>query len=426
MRKLAFTLILLLGFISGSATFTPLPPELDGSMMPYDFEAEDSLLIPEGYTPVHISYVARHGARYLSSPKKTEKIERALEKGASEGILSVEGEKFLAFLKEITAVSKGRWGLLSEVGIAEQRRLGSFIGNSFPELLKRGKAVSISTFVPRVIMTMYEFNHSLEIPNHQLELFTSSGHQNDSLLYCFATFRDYSGFRESGAWVNIYDSYVGTHVSPLPAGRLFKPGTENDTKRLLDLTMEMYGVLQGNRAASLPAPTTEWFSEEEYRQCYLASNLKHYLRNTPNLIDPWCAPATSMLLERIISDADKALADGDTPFNGYFGHCETLLPLLAVMNIPGCYLRTSDYSSVESHWRLQEISPLGANLQLIFLRKGNRVRTAATGEVSVMVRLNGRHIAPYPGAPKIVTWKDLKDYWLRRIASFSRPKAKIL
>lgn len=425
MKKLLLSVALLLAWLPVVADkFATLPAQLDGSMMPYDFAAEDPLIIPEGYTPVHISYVARHGARYLSSAKKTEKIKKALEKGAANDALSDEGRGFLALLAKIDSVSGGRWGLLSEVGIEEQKRLGTFMASSFPGLLKKGKAVSISTFVPRVIMTMYEFNHSMEIPHHKLELFTSSGHQNDSLLYCFATFKDYSDFRDSGAWVKIYDSYVERRVSPLPAARLFKPGAEKDNKRLRDLTMEMYGVLQGNRAASLPAPTDEWFSEEEYRQCYLASNLKHYLRNTPNLIDPWCGPATSMLIERIISDADKALAGGDTHFNGYFGHCETLLPMLAVMDIPGCYCRTADYASVESHWRLQEISPLGANLQLIFLGKGEK--DSAPGEVYVMVRLNGRDVAPWPGAERIVTWKELKDHWTRRISSFSRPKARLL
>ena len=46
-------------------------PRLDGTMMPYDFADCDSV-VPwdDSYTPVFINYVARHGARYLSSEKK--------------------------------------------------------------------------------------------------------------------------------------------------------------------------------------------------------------------------------------------------------------------------------------------------------------------------------------------------------------------
>lgn len=423
MKRLILSMAFIWSFLlAGAADFSILPPELDGSMMPYDFSKTDSLAIPAGYSPVHVSYVARHGARYLSSAKKVEKIEAALSRGKQEGQLSDAGEKFLSLLHEIRDVSKGRWGLLSEVGIDEQQRLGEWMARSFPELLKDGEAVSISTFVPRVIMTMYQFNHSMEIPHRRLKLFTSSGHQNDSLLYCFATFKDYSDFRDTGSWIKIYDEYVTRHVSPLPAERLFKEGTIKDAQKLRDLTMEMYGVLQGNRAAGLPAPTTEWFSEKEYSSCFKASNLKHYLRNTPNLIDPWCGPATSMLIDRIIEDADGAINAGNTPFSGYFGHCETLLPMLAAMNIPGCYLRTSDYSSIEEKWDLSRISPLGANIAFIFLKKN----TGEDQDIYVLTRLNGKNTPPYPGASDIVAWKDLKQYWRHRIASFSRPKARLL
>ncbi|MDE6682468.1 MAG: histidine phosphatase family protein, partial [Muribaculaceae bacterium] len=379
--------------------------------------------VPDGLELVHISYVARHGARYLSSPKKVAKISSALSDASAEGRLSAEGEAFLSYLNAIADSTDGRWGLLSPVGLEEQRRLGTDMARMFPSLLNRGKVTEISTFVPRVIMTMYEFNHSLELKHQDLEIFTSSGHQNDSLLYCFDTFSNYRDFRDSGEWKKVYDDYVAQHVSPEPARRLFSEFDGKD-KKLRDLTMEMYGVLQGNRAAGFQAPTTRWFTVEEYRQCYNASNLKHYLRNTPNPMDPYCASATAMLIERIISDADKSLsakgaASDRTVFSGYFGHAETLLPLLAVMNIPGCYYPVTNYDLLDSKWKLQDITPLGANLALIFMRDADDV-------VYVYVRHNGRNVPAYPGAPDFIKWSDLKAYWMQRISSFSRPKARLL
>ncbi len=401
-----------------------LPAELDGSMMPYDFSKTDSLpLIPEGFEPAHVSYVARHGARYLSSEKKIAKIEKELVKASEEGYISEAGKNFLSYLRSIADSTEGRWGLLSPIGIEEEKRLGEDMAKMFPNVLKGGKVEEISTFVPRVIMTMYEFNHSLERKHQQLEIYTSSGHQNDSVLYFFEAFKNYSDFRDSGEWKKVYDEYVASHVSPEPARRLFTKFNGTD-KKLRDLTMEMYGVVQGNRAAGFEAPSTEWFSVEEYRSCYDASNLQHYLRNTPNQLDPYCAPATATLIDRIITDADRALANKDsvstpTVFNGYFGHAETLMPLLAVMNIPGCYYPATNYNAIGSKWQLQDITPLGANLALIFLRD-------AQGEIYVSLRHNGQNVNAYPGAPQIIKWDDLKAYWLQRISSFSRPKARLL
>ncbi len=424
MKKFFLPFLLLTAFFSFSTLgYDRLPAKYSGSMMPYEFSMQDTVYdVPEGFVPVHISYVARHGARYLSSRKKVAKIEKALMKARNKDALSEKGKSFLKMIESIADSSEGRWGLLSPVGIAEEKRLGTRMAAFGKNLFKSGKAVSISTFVPRVIMTMYEFNHSLEREHQELQLFTSSGHQNDSLLYCFDTFSEYRDFRDSGSWEKIYAGFVDRHVPAAPAERLFTPGyMKGDSRKLRDLTMEMYGVIQGNEAAGFAPPTTEWMSEEEYRQCYLASNLKHYLRNTPNQIDPYCAPATSMLIDRIISDADKALKDGDEVFSGYFGHCETLLPLLAVMNVPGCFTRTSDYEALHKSWQLEEISPLAANLMIIFLKEEQ------SGEIYVALRHNGMDVAPYQDADKkIISWIDLKQYWLRRMASFSRPKAKLL
>ncbi len=55
-------------------------PLLDGTMSPYDFSSVDSALPWGGdMKPVYINYVARHGARFLSSEKKVADLKSALE-----------------------------------------------------------------------------------------------------------------------------------------------------------------------------------------------------------------------------------------------------------------------------------------------------------------------------------------------------------
>ncbi len=70
--------------------------------------------------------------------------------------------------------------------------------------------------------------------------------------------------------------------------------------------MSMYGLLQANLASGLPAVTTEFMSEREYRSCWLASNVLHYLRNNINPLSGLAGRATEPLLRQIISDADSA------------------------------------------------------------------------------------------------------------------------
>ncbi len=64
-------------------------PLLDGTMSPYDFSSVDSTLPWGGdMKPVYINYVARHGARFLSSEKKVADLKSALEAARKEGALS--------------------------------------------------------------------------------------------------------------------------------------------------------------------------------------------------------------------------------------------------------------------------------------------------------------------------------------------------
>lgn len=385
-----------------------MPDSLDGSMMVYDFRDTDrSADIPDSLEAVHVAYVARHGARYLSSEKKVSKMREILLKQVDDGTLTDEGASFLATLDVVNDLSKNKWGDLSEVGVQEEVRLGAEMAALFPDLMKRGEVKAKSTYVPRVVMTMYQFLHSLGKRDQGLDISTLAGHANDSLLRCFDAFRDYSEYRDEGMWKEVCDAFIIRHVSPEPALKVF--GTSDAVvKEALSLTMDMYGVLQGMRAIGLDGPTDEYMTEEEYRACWEASNLKRYLRNTLNPLSTACAGATSVLIEDIIRDCDRW---ENHPLTAWFGHAETLMPMLSVMDVPGCAYFSDDWDSVAAHWRSQDVVPLGANFMLILMRpKGN-----PSGPLYAAVRLNGRNTPPYPGASRIIPWRDLKSRWLARL-----------
>lgn len=395
--------------------YAELPAKFSGSMMPYDFTRCDSTVAwADSLRPVYLAYVARHGSRYLSGEKKIEMISKALEEAEKKDKLSDEGLKFLTLVREVTAYSSGRWGLLSEVGEKEAARLGADMAKMLPRLFKGGAMNSESTYVPRVIMTMYQFMHSLEIPNKRLEMSAKSGHQFDTLLRCFVADTAYARYREDGAWVPLYEEFLKRHVSDAPARRLFVDGYEENRQYLRHLTMSMYGMLQANVASGLRASTTEFMTVQEFEGCWMASNMHHYLRNNINPVSNLAAQATTPLLQKIISEADAALAqkgaadDETVRGNGYFGHAETLLPLLSLMRMPGCYAMTTDFEKLPETWRIQEITPLAANLAIVLLK-------GKSGVIYASVRHNGRNVSPLPGKGEIVKWEDLKNYWERMI-----------
>lgn len=415
-RPTIFLALFILIFLRGGAqNYVPLPPAYDGSMMPIDFTSfTPAACQPDSLQPVYSAYVARHGARYLSGEAKLKPVLDALQSGRNAGTLSETGEDFFSLVERIRAANEGNWGDLSPEGYREERLLGEALYKILPPLSRRGVSVkAVSSFMPRCVMTMYLLTNSLLRCNDAMTVATDEGHQYDSIICCFMADKEFARYRKEGNWKPVYEDFVRKHVSAEPGRRLFTR-TDLTADQLRKLTLDMYEVLKANRAAGLPAPTTQWMSREEYYNCWRASNLQHYLRNSITNLSNLAATATLPLLNEIIDKIDKAAAQ-QTPqpaVDAWFGHAETLLPLLAVMRLPGCYEVTDDYDTLEYTWKIEQITPLGAYLDII-------LSNAPSGEKYVSIRLNGRCIRPIPGKPDYVKWSDLKSYWTDALTTFN-------
>ena len=400
---------------------TTLPANLAGSMMPYDFSYTDSKPIwPDSLTPVYVARVARHGARYISSPKKLEKLQEAISKATAAGTLTKEGRRFSALLESVEDATGSQWGRLSEVGCKEEVGLAKDLYTLLPGLMKKARVNAISTYVPRVVMTMCQFNHELTALSSDINITASEGRQYSYLLRCFTADSLYSSYRDNGDWKKVSEKLMDSIVSPEPARKILGALSGFDNHKFRKLTLEMYDVLQSLTAFGMPAPTDEFMSAADYKACWEVDNLEHYLRNTDTPLSSLAGKASSPLLARIIADADASLnarlvdmtikgadmnqaeAPGRYDANFYFGHAETLMPLLSLMRVPGCYDDSADFPTLSSRWKDYEIVPLGANLDIIFLQSPSQ-------RTSVALRHNGRFVAPMSGA-LIVPWTDYKAY----------------
>ena len=368
---------------SRGETRWPFPSELDGTMMAYDFGKTDSV-VPWGddMEPVFVCYVARHGARYLSSEKKIDKIRQELKKASREGNLSRYGGDFLSVIEMVDSATAGEWGALNKTGIAEEKTLGSQMYGIVPNLLKEAEVEAKATYVPRVVMTMYELCHELTRHTSDIRISTSEGSQYNSLLRYFKTDTAYARYIESGPWVKAYERYADSVTPCSPAAKLFV--TPPDDHKLRKLTMDMYGILQSLQASGLTAPVGEWFTEKEFEACWSVDNLKHYYQRSVSEFSDIPARAAAPLLRNIVTSIDDALAGrSNIQASLLFGHAETLIPLFALMRLPGCYAPDCTPEEVARKWKDYDISPLGANLLIVVLKD-------AAGVPHVAMRLNGQ------------------------------------
>ena len=286
--------------------------------------------------------------------------------------------------------------------------------------MKKASVKAISTYVPRVVMTMYQFNHELTALSSDISISASEGKQYSYLLRCFSADSIYSSYRDNGEWKKVSEKLMDSIVSPEPARRILGNLSGFDDHKYRKLTLEMYDVLQSLTAFGMPAPTDEFMSESDYKSCWEVDNLEHFLRNTDTPLSSLAGKASSPLLARIIADADASLgtrlidmairnADMDVAeatkhydANFYFGHAETLMPLLSLMRVEGCYDDSSDFATLSSRWKDYEIVPLGANIDIIILQ-------SSSFRTYVALRHNGHFVSPMSGS-KIVPWSDYKAH----------------
>ena len=85
-----------------------------------------------------------------------------------------------------------------------------------------------------------------------------------------------------------------------------------------------------------------------------------------------------------------------------FGHAETVIPLFALMRLPGCYVPDASAGEVAARWCDRDVSPLGANLMMVVLK-------ARSGEDYAALRLNGKWISI--GNKKLMPWPELRSLW---------------
>lgn len=382
-----------------------------GSMTPYDLTQDEGLAMVAGDSlkPVMINYVARHGARFLSSQNKVSDLRAEMLKAKQYNSLTRQGSAFLQLLDNVENTTAQRWGALDSLGVVEEETLARQMVNLCPDLLKQGRVEAIATYVPRVVKSMYVFCHSLCSLSPDLQISTSEGKCYDSLLRFFDTDTLYSSYLKKGKWKGVYNEFVRQNVPEAPAHRLVGNAFGVDSQRYRKISLDMYAVLQSMRATGIAADYKQWMTEDEYERCWQAANLKHYLQRTATDISAIPDSAARPLLRSLIASMDKAGSDNAPVADLRFAHAETLMPLFSLMQLPECrYSATDNYASVRRYWKDSDVVPLGANLLIVSLK-------SPSGEIYVCMRLNGKWVAPMRNGKFLLPYRQLRSFWLSKL-----------
>lgn len=413
MRKLFFHIFLSIALFMSAAdpmATTYTYSQCHGSLCPYPEEVNPAVY-PDSLTPIFINHVGRHGSRYPASAASCTKLRRALFVADSLGTITPTGRKLYRLVNEVIAASSGRWGALDSLGEAEQRAIASRLFINFKPLFQQGKRIdAISSYSPRSMMSMFAFIHQLSRLNNHVYYTTSSGRENSPLVRPFDLDTIFQQYLGSELWAEHYNHYFAT-ACPTSAitralGERF-PFESDEQQR--DLAITEYYVVAGCRAMSLDPMTSQFFTTEEYNALWSCFNLRQYLQRTATTVSVAPADIAAELLRDIVATFDAAADGSDTVARLRFGHAETLLPLLSLIRLQGCFYATNYFDTVAQHWRDFDIVPMAANLQMILFR-------SASGRLYLRVDLNERPVSLIPNNNTLyLPWDEARKYLLDRI-----------
>lgn len=384
--------------------------QCEGSLTPYPAPA-GQFEFPDSLTPVFINHVGRHGARYPASAANCLTLRRALEHADSLGTITQLGRQLRKLNDEVITASNNRWGALDSVGMNEQAMIAARMFYNFTEVFGRESVIkAISSYSPRAMMSMYCFTHQLDRMNNRLTFETSTGRINSRLMRPFDLDEDYLAFRKDKLSQPAYDEYFNK-TAPISAikrvlGENY-PWASDEAARELAITE--YYVVAGLSAMGLSSQMDKYFTEDEANALWSCFNLRQYLQRTATTISSVPADIAADLVLDLIETTDAFVNGENTTTSAVlrFGHAETLMPLLSLLHIPGCYYLTNFFDTVGQHWRDFDVVPMAANIQFIVFK------ARRSGRYYVRVDLNERPVALRNGDDSVYyQWGELRRYMM--------------
>lgn len=414
MRKY-ITAILVLATVLGLRAADPMATDYsmrqcEGSLTPYPAEVNPAVF-PDSLKPVYINHVGRHGSRYPASASNCLKLRQALLRADSLGTITPLGRRLMRLNDLVIERSNNQWGALDSLGMAEQRSIATRMFYNFGEIFSGGASVTaISSYSPRSMMSMYSFTHQLDRMDNRINFITSTGRVNSALMRPFDVDDDYLQFRKDKLWSPAYDAYFATACPTTAIRRVLGdryPFATDDEAR--DLAITEYYVIAGCSCMGIEPGASQYFTKEEYNALWSCFNLRQYLQRTATTVSAVPAEIASALLQDIIATTEGFIG-GTNPSvaNLRFGHAETLMPLLSLLRLKGCYYMTNYFDTVALHWRDFDVVPMAANLQIILFR------AKESGRYYIRVDVNEKPVPLQPGSTVLYTpWGEARDYMTR-------------
>lgn len=384
----------------------------------YPVVADSMAPAPAGYEPVYISHYGRHGSRWMLNESVYKVTRKVLAKQKEDDNLTELGLSLIPQVEKGASHTEGHYGELSRLGESQHRGIAERMYRRFPGLLrKNGNVEARSSQVPRCIMSMAAFTEQLRDCEPSLTVYRHTTPSDMEILVPETPEAKELGKDDSKWRRKFKEQRDALTTSPATAGKIFKDpskvGNLPEFMRYLnDIGISVQDV------DGLDIDVLSVFTPEDNADHWKSANYIMYVRHALSSVgDSAGAKAAKPLLHDFVERADKGLAGEISPVDLRFGHDSSLIRLISLMGIspdePAPIVPDNTPDAVAPYWQTYRITPMAANLQLVFLRNGS-------GDVLVAPRYNEQPayisgLKSIPGYPVYYKWSEVRNLWNNRL-----------
>jgi len=380
-------------------------PEKMGSVYyAYPGPQSEQTEAPKGYSPFYISHYGRHGSRFQPNDARYKDVLDVFEDAYLKHNLTTLGEDVLSRLHKLWIVARGNGGMLTSIGQKQHQEIAARMYKNFPEVFNNGNPIEArSSVVPRCKASMEAFCGSLQNNNPSLQI--SQETKQEFMDYIAYDSPDQKALEKNielwrGKWLEYEKKHV---VGKRLLSTLFK---DTDGLDEYAITMALYWGAVGMQDVPVELSLIELFTPEELYNIWSTINYRMYVCNADAPIANGAGTdCAKPLLRNIIDKANAAIKGGKEAATLRFGHDSNLIRLLSLMKIEGCGQQETDLEGLTTKWQDFYISPMAANLQMIFYRnkKGMIIVKFLHNENEVKLPIKNMKGNYY-------RWKDVEKY----------------
>lgn len=185
---------------------------------------------------------------------------------------------------------------------------------------------------------------------------------------------------------------------------------DNDFTRSIDaptLMRQLFLISIDQPNADIDTRLDDIFTTEERFDLWRAFNFRYYNHmSNPTSANGAILNNARPLLTNILESAEAMIASGKHGADLRFGHDSCIVPLVGLMKVDGCYGSTDDPYKLHEVYADFKISPMAANLQLIFFKNKK-------DDIIVKILLNEQEVS-IPVSTDIAPfyhWNDVRQYF---------------